>query len=204
MAVWTLMGLAFAMRSGFAIWSVRHGESVMPDAGAVMREGRVTYVARIVVAVFWIALFVSYGVDARWVRFANIGMPDQIRWAGLLVGLGSLAFWTWTHIALGQQWSVQLILREKHQLITTGPYRRVRHPMYTSVLLWVTSLAIVSANWLFVILAAAGIGVILSRVPKEEQMMLRAFGQEYDAYMKRTGRYFPRVRRTSRHSATPL
>src|ERR1035438_6023261 len=188
LAAWTLIGLVFVMRICFDVWIVRRGERVMPDAAAVKREGRASVAARAAAGLLFFAIIALYGIEPPWLRFAYIGLPDAVRWAGLLAGLGGVAFWTWTHVALGRQWSPQLMLRERHRLVTTGPYLRVRHPMYASIILWTAGLAAVSANWMFVILAAATLGIVANRVPKEERMMLGAFGEEYDAYMKRTGR----------------
>jgi len=56
-----------------------------------------------------------------------------------------------------------------------------------------TSLALVTANWVFVVLAVAVIAGLFARVPKEEKMMIETFGDEYTAYMQRTGRYFPKL-----------
>ena len=94
--------------------------------------------------------------------------------------------------ALGKEWSPQLQLREEHHLVTTGPYARVRHPIYTAMFGYGTSLALVTANWVFLGLAVLVIGGLIARVPKEEQMMLEEFGEEYKAYIKNTGRFFPK------------
>jgi protein-S-isoprenylcysteine O-methyltransferase Ste14 len=58
---------------------------------------------------------------------------------------------------------------------------------------WCVALGLLTANWIFVGLAVLSIGGLVWRVPKEEQMMLEAFGDEYKAYMQRTGRFFPRL-----------
>jgi protein-S-isoprenylcysteine O-methyltransferase Ste14 len=58
---------------------------------------------------------------------------------------------------------------------------------------WVAALALLTANWIFVGLAALSIAGLVGRIPKEEEMMLEAFGAEYQAYMQRTGRFFPRL-----------
>jgi protein-S-isoprenylcysteine O-methyltransferase Ste14 len=55
-----------------------------------------------------------------------------------------------------------------------------------------TGLALVTANWVFIVLAVAVIAGLFVRVPKEEQMMIEEFGEEYKAYMQRTGRFFPK------------
>jgi protein-S-isoprenylcysteine O-methyltransferase Ste14 len=108
------------------------------------------------------------------------------------LGLASLGFWTWTQVALGKQWSPQLQLRKEHQLITTGPYRRIRHPLYTAMLGYAAGLALLTANWVFVGLLVVMIAWLPARVSREEQMMIEKFGDEYKAYMRSTGRFFPR------------
>lgn len=77
--------------------------------------------------------------------------------------------------------------------MTTGPYARVRHPLYTAMFGVGIAFALVTANWVFVLLAVAAIGVV-ARVPREEQMMIEEFGEEYKAYMQKTGRFFPKWR----------
>jgi protein-S-isoprenylcysteine O-methyltransferase Ste14 len=85
-----------------------------------------------------------------------------------------------------------LQLHKEHSLVTIGPYKRIRHPLYAAMFTWAISLALVTANWIFVAVTVATIAGTMARVPKEEQMMLDAFGEEYKEYMRRTGRYFPR------------
>jgi protein-S-isoprenylcysteine O-methyltransferase Ste14 len=64
--------------------------------------------------------------------------------------------------------------------------------MYTAIFVWIASLAVVAANWFFVLAAAGTIAVLVVRTPKEEQMMLSMFAARYVEYMKRTGKYLPR------------
>ncbi len=92
---------------------------------------------------------------------------------------------------LGKEWSPQLQLRKQHHLVTTGPYSRIRHPLYTAMMGYGASLALVTANWIFIALVVLMIGGLFARVPREEQMMIGEFGEEYRAYMQRTGRFWP-------------
>ena len=78
--------------------------------------------------------------------------------------------------------------------MTTGPYKQIRHPLYTSLFGIGIAFALVSANWLFVLLAVIVIVGLVARVPREETMMLDEFGNEYRDYMARTGRYLPKYR----------
>jgi protein-S-isoprenylcysteine O-methyltransferase Ste14 len=112
---------------------------------------------------------------------------------GFLLGLAGLAVWIWAQIALGKDWSPQLQLREKHRLITTGLYARMRHPLYAGMIVWMSGLALLSANWIIVGLGVLMCSMFLARMPREEQMMIDAFGEEYREYMKRTGRLFPKL-----------
>jgi protein-S-isoprenylcysteine O-methyltransferase Ste14 len=180
------------MRAYFAFRVRQAGERLMPDREAVKREGRGVFAARVVAFFLLIALLVLYALDSPWMRALSIPLPSWLRWAGFALGLASLALWTWVQAALGKEWSPQLQLREEHHLVTTGPYARVCHPLYTAMFGWGTSVALVTANWVFVFLAMAAIAGPVARVPREEQMMLEEFGEEYKAYMQRTGRFFPK------------
>jgi protein-S-isoprenylcysteine O-methyltransferase Ste14 len=103
-----------------------------------------------------------------------------------------IVFWR-AHADLGRNWSPSLQVREGHSLITRGLYQYIRHPMYASQWLYVIAQPLLLHNWI------AGLGGLLLflplyvlRVPAEEQMMVDGFGEEYRAYMLRTGRVLPR------------
>jgi len=191
-AFWVLIGLLALIRVGFAVRVHRTGERLMPDAAAVRREGTGLFALRVVAFLLLIGLLAAYGFDPAWMRALRLPLPGWLRWAGFGLGLLSLALLAWTEAALGSHWSAQLQLRDEHQLITTGPYGRVRHPLYTSVLGLGLGLALLTAHILFVVFAIlAPVGVIV-RAPKEEQMLLERFGEAYRPYMQATGRFLPR------------
>jgi protein-S-isoprenylcysteine O-methyltransferase Ste14 len=190
-AFWVLFGGVLVMRIYFALQVRRAGERVMPDREAVEREGRGMFAARVVMFLLLLGWLAFYAINPTWLGVLSVPFPGWLRWAGFALGLASLGFWSWTQVALGKEWSPQLQLREEHHLVTTGPYSRVRHPLYTAMLGYGTSLALVTANWVFVVLAVAMIAGLFARVPREEQMMIEQFGEEYKAYMQRTGRFFP-------------
>ena len=114
---------------------------------------------------------------------------------GMLILAGSLWIFFRAHADLGKNLSPSLQVREDHTLVTDGVYRRIRHPMYTSQLLWVLAQPLLLQNWI------AGwasvipfLSLCLLRIPQEEQMMQEQFGDEYQAYMQRTGRILPKIR----------
>ena len=191
-AFWVLFAGVFIMRMYFALRVRQAGERVMPDREAVKREGRGMFAIRVVMFFLLLGWLALYAINPTWMGVLSAPFPDWLRWAGFALGLASLGFWSWTQVALGKEWSPQLQLREEHHLVTTGPYSRIRHPLYTAMLGYGTSLALVTANWVFIVLAVAVIAGSIARVPKEEQMMIEEFGEEYKAYMQRTGRFFPK------------
>src|SRR4030095_11877663 len=111
----------------------------------------------------------------------------------LLAGVVCLAVGLWlfarSHGDLGTNWSITLEVREKHQLVTHGIYRTVRHPMYSALLLYSLGQALVVPNWI----PGPSYGVAMTlliafRLAPEERMMQEEFGKDYEAYMKRTKR----------------
>ncbi|MGA2748375.1 MAG: isoprenylcysteine carboxylmethyltransferase family protein [Verrucomicrobiota bacterium] len=192
-AFWILLGLMMVMRIWFAVHVRRAGKRLMPDKAAVRREGWI-YAIRIIAFLLLVFLIVLLTLKpALWSKL-NFPLPFWLRWTAFALGLASLGLWTWTHVMLGTLWSPQLQLSANHRLVTGGPYSKIRHPMYTALLTWTTSLGVVLANWIPVIFAVLALVIIVARVPREEQMMIERFGNEYREYMKQTGRFLPKWR----------
>lgn len=144
----------------------------------------------------WLAAILAYFVKPAWVSWAAIPFPLWLRWAGIGLGLISLPLLWWTELALDKNFNTTLHVREAHTLVTWGPYRYVRHPMYTAHMLLVTALLLAPANYLIGLPGMIGLIVILiNRIKREEQTMIELFGEQYLAYMDRTGRFLPRIRR---------
>lgn len=116
-------------------------------------------------------------------------------WAAVLgAAIFALAMWVFrrTHKQLGRNWSITLEIRQKHELISSGPYALVRHPMYTSFMLMGLAQAFLLSNWVAGLAGLIGFAVLFFlRVDKEERMMMEVFGREYRAYMDRTKRIIP-------------
>lgn len=129
-----------------------------------------------------------------WVDFAHIATPIWLRWTGMIITFIGISLFSWTHQTLGLNWTAALALSEKHKLVTSGPYRFVRHPMYTSFFIIGIGFLFLSANWL---IGVSYLGTLLlmytARVSAEEKMMMERFGDSYRQYMKTTGRLLPRL-----------
>jgi protein-S-isoprenylcysteine O-methyltransferase Ste14 len=128
---------------------------------------------------------------------AHVDLPDALRWLGAPFGIAGVALLAATHRALGRNWSGVLEIAEKHALIVSGPYRRVRHPMYTAFFCIAIANALLCANLIVAIVGLAAVAMMyVARVTDEEAMLIEQFGDEYRRYMQRTGRLVPKPSRS--------
>jgi protein-S-isoprenylcysteine O-methyltransferase Ste14 len=189
-----LLLMLLAMRVYFMIRVRCSGGRIMPDEGAIQREGGGGIFLLRVAAFLALNIFlVMYFLGAKCLNLFSFTLPGWLRWAGFGLGVISVIFWTWAQVALDTQWSAQLQLTGGHHLVTNGPYTRIRHPLYSGMIGWSLGLSLLTANWIFVAVSLLSIAGVLHRVPKEEQMMIDTFGEQYKAYMQRTGRFFPKL-----------
>jgi protein-S-isoprenylcysteine O-methyltransferase Ste14 len=127
-------------------------------------------------------------------RFADYTFRSAQAWLGVVFAAAAMLLFQMTHRALGRNWSITLQLRQDHKLITSGVYRRIRHPMYTAFWLWAIAQACLLPNWFAGFSGLVGFGVLFfGRVAREEQMMLRTFGDDYRDYMSKTYRIIPLI-----------
>ena len=133
----------------------------------------------------------AYVVAPQRVRWVALPLPTWSRWVGACLGIISVALFAWTHHTLGKNWSMALLTKEGHTLVSNGPYRWVRHPMYTTIFIQALAFFLLSANW---VIGMTGLGtsiLCVARVGDEEALMVEEFGDQYRAYMQRTGRFLP-------------
>lgn len=139
-------------------------------------------------------------VFSPWLGFADYRHSTPV---GVVAGVSGAAVFAaanyllWrSHVDLGKNFSIALRVREDHCLVTSGIFGYVRHPMYAAHWLWAIAQALLLQNWLAgPVFLVAFLPLYLSRVPREERMMIDRFGDEYRAYMDRTGRLLPRFGR---------
>jgi protein-S-isoprenylcysteine O-methyltransferase Ste14 len=130
-----------------------------------------------------------------WIDFASIALPVWLRWCGGLITVLGIILFGWAHKALGQNWTAILALSKDHEFVQSGPYHRIRHPMYSAFFIIGIGLGFLSANWLVGAIYLIPVLVMYAaRVNLEEKMMVDRFGDPYRQYMERTGRLLPRFR----------
>ena len=125
--------------------------------------------------------------------FADYALSWKLRILGSgVIAFSLLLFWR-SHADLGTNWSPSLEIRRDHRLITRGVYSRVRHPMYTSIWLWCLGQGLMLPNWFIAWAPLVCFSLMyFRRIRREEQIMRDRFGAEYDAYVRVTGRLFPK------------
>jgi protein-S-isoprenylcysteine O-methyltransferase Ste14 len=179
-ALWILFGLYWLV-SAFKLKKTKKRESW---------SQRLRYVLPLVVAFYLLSRpEAHYGwLGARFVPASNV-----TEWIGALLtaaGVG-IAFWARWH--LGANWSGVVTLKEGHELIRTGPYRTIRHPIYTGILLALlgTAVAVGEARGLLA-LAIAWLSFYI-KARREESFLIQEFGDSFAEHSRHTGMFLPHV-----------
>jgi protein-S-isoprenylcysteine O-methyltransferase Ste14 len=174
----------------------RHrAEQAGEDEISLQGEGLTTAVALRSSGLVLMLSVVAYLVNPRWMRWSSLDLPAPLRWSGAGLGAVSLALTLWIFRTIGKNITSTVETREEHELVTGGPYRWVRHPLYTVGTSFFVSLGIVAANWFMGLASLSVLVMLLIRLPKEEEKLIERFEDEYRAYIERTGRLLPRIKR---------
>lgn len=138
--------------------------------------------------------FLAYLADPRWMAWSSAPLPGWVRWTGVSLGVIAGPLLPWTFHNLGKNLTDTVVTRKEHTLVTTGPYHWVRHPFYCWFAVAILANSLATANWFIFLTGSLAFTLLVIRTRKEEVKLVERFGDEYRAYMKRTGRFFPRLR----------
>jgi len=135
----------------------------------------------------------AYMINPGWMAWSSVNFPDWLRWAG--VGLGVIAggLLVWTLRSLGGNLTDTVVTRRAHTLVSSGPYRWVRHPFYDAVALSMLANALAAANWFLLSTGSSVVALLVVRTRTEEEKLLLRFGDSYRTYMEQTGRFLPKI-----------
>jgi len=114
-------------------------------------------------------------------------------WTGAALTLAGLLFTVWARVHIGRNWSGIVTVKEGHELITSGPYRFVRHPIYTGLLLAFAGSALARGDWSAVLAFALVFLALWRKLKLEERWMREHFGDMYQAYTQRAAALIPFV-----------
>jgi protein-S-isoprenylcysteine O-methyltransferase Ste14 len=157
-------------------------------------EGGVAMLLRAAVALPLMLSFLAYMINPSWMAWSKLALPVWARWVGVGLGIACLPL-LWTLFqSIGSNISETVLTKKNHSLIMTGPFRWIRHPLYTVAMLLFFSYGLMASNWWMMMFTALGLGLIVVLViPKEEAELIAKFGDEYRDYQERVGKLLPRL-----------
>jgi len=167
--------------------AARSGEKISP-----LEEGRlILNLRRIFGLALWLPIF-AYLVNPRWMAWSSLPLPASARWvgAGIMALCVPLVYWLFS--SLGKNVTPTVAIRKEHTLVTHGPYRWVRHPLYSVGFVAFAGFSLLAANWFIFATLLLAFGVLMQRTPIEERRLIERFGDDYLEYMQRTGRFLPK------------
>lgn len=174
LGAWTLLELAFRVREGLA-----------GRGGAALDRGTRLLIAVSLVAGFVIAAKLARPHARLWPGARACAVA--VMWAGIVLR-------TWAILALGDSFRTSVEVHAGQQVIERGPYRWLRHPSYTGLLLITTGFGIAQGSWGSVAVAfALPLAAVLRRISVEEKVLVAALGPPYVEYQSRTRRLIPGI-----------
>ena len=169
----------------------RRNRDALPPQPRV-RAGCLQKIIRLFGFAAWISLLV-YMINPGWMMWSALPLPGWLRWVGAGWVATAIPLLYWMFSSLGANVTDTVAVRKEHSLVTHGPYRWIRHPLYTFGFLAFVGFSLLTANWFTGVTGLIAIAMLLLRTPIEEAKLIERFGNDYREYMRRTGRFFPRL-----------
>ncbi len=184
--------ISFAAHRGYYVKTKSRPEDVTLKK---REEGIVSRIAGLLGLLGFISI-AAYIINPNWIIWASLSFHVWLRWFGVGIAFLGFVLLQWAQVTLSSSWSDTPRMMKEQILITSGPYRYIRHPIYTAFILILCSTLLISSNWLIGICwAGMTILEVASRISFEESLMIEYFGDQYGKYMKTTGRLFPRLQK---------
>ena len=171
------------------------GMRVSGEASSIRanRSKLVSVLGLFLIGQLWVLGSFAFIVKPTSMAWTHFPLPPWIQWIGLLPTVFGMAIELATQLSLGRNYSTTVHIGSEQTLVTNGPYRYMRHPMYTALLTVGIGLGLMSASWYFLLPFILTAIVIMFRIPHEEAAMIEKFGDQYLQYAQSTGRLLPRL-----------
>jgi protein-S-isoprenylcysteine O-methyltransferase Ste14 len=180
--VWTLFGL-------YWVAVARGGKATQTGESPFYR------LLRLLILVITFTLLFSDRTAVGFLAQRFIPQISAFAYAGFAATVAGLAIALWARVHLGQYWSDKIVLKVDHQLIRTGPYAYMRHPIYSGVLLGVLGTALVVGQWRGVLAFLLLLSNYAIKAKTEDRILGGRFGAEFQEHVRRGGFLLPRFRR---------
>ena len=181
--------LVLAAAAGWVLLSLYWTVSARNATAAARAESKASRAVHVVLTNLALLLEIApiHGVG----RFLPVSAAIMV--AGLAVEFAGLLFAIWARRHLGEHWSGEITIKQRHDLIRSGPYRRLRHPIYTGFLMMYAGVALVTGEWLAVVGFAMVLFAYWRNIRLEERNLDEAFGSDYAAYRHESWAIVPGV-----------
>ncbi len=184
----------FVSASSISAYHRHKAERASREEISLREEGLPTAIALRASGLALVLSVIAYILNPRWMRWSKLDLPAWLRWTGAGLGAATLPLSYWVFSSIDKNITPTVSTRKDHELVTSGPYRWVGHPLYSVGTTFFASLSVLAANWFMALSSFAVLLMLLVRLPKEEEKLIERFGDEYKEYMKRTGRFLPRLK----------
>ena len=176
--------------SGFYFWRKSKSDGEKIDR---RKEGLFILIGiRLLSGIYGIGV-VAWLINPDGMAWASLQAPLWLRWIGVGLVVIAASLVAWGLHTLGKNFTDSVVTKKEHTLVTSGPYRFVRHPLYSCYFLIVLGTALLMANWFPAVAGGVVLTLVVIRTRTEEQKLIERFGDEYRLYMSKTSRFLPRI-----------
>jgi protein-S-isoprenylcysteine O-methyltransferase Ste14 len=179
-----------ALWLGWALCWWALSRNVKPTLRTESFGSRLLHILPLVLAglLLWLPELPVRALDARF-------MPDAawVFWAGAVLALVGLGFTVWARLHLGRNWSGIVTVKQGHELVTSGPYAFVRHPIYSGLLLAFAGSALARGEWRGIVAVALVLASLWRKLRMEERWMREQFADAYVHYARRVAALVPHL-----------
>lgn len=170
-------------------WAVAAAD-VKPATRVEPALSRVAHIVPLAVA----AVLLAWPLPGHGFLFDTLLPPGiWIFWVGAGMTAAGLLFTVWARVHLGRNWSGVVTLKQDHELITSGPYHLVRHPVYTGLLFAFLGSALARDDWRAVLALVIAVAALWRKLRMEESWLIEQFGDRYIEYRRRVAALVPGI-----------
>jgi protein-S-isoprenylcysteine O-methyltransferase Ste14 len=128
-----------------------------------------------------------------WLGRRFVPLSARLGAMGVAVTFAGIALAIWARGHLGQNWSATVTLKEGHELVRSGPYGRIRHPIYTGMLVAFVGTALALGEYRGLLAVAIAVTSFFAKARKEERYLLQEFGPRFEEHIRHTGMFLPKL-----------
>ena len=184
------LSLAFVLAGGYyRMQSQRSGERLDRT-----KEGWPILIGLRLAGLSTLGSITAWFYKPDWFSWATLPVSIGVRWIGVTGFAFAICWLMWMFHALGRNLTDTVVTRRDAYFVDSGPYRFVRNPMYTGVLMAGLSLGLALGTWLIPLATSLVFTLFALRTRTEEKYLIERFGQQYREYIARAGRFFPKLR----------